>query len=295
MARILHRTIKVGTVDIFYRETLPRILIPDRPLILLLHGFPSSSHQYRSLMEKLGDDYRMIAPDYPGFGQTHIVPGSEIAFDYSFQNLSQVIEEFIDALGLGSFVLYAFDFGGPIGFRIAARRPELIAGLIIQNANAYEVGLSDAAWHFTMIDGRDHAGIKELGGQLSLDGIKSQYLTGVSDPESIAPDGYMLDQHYLEQPEHRAAMISLLRDYKTNLAEYPIWQDWLRRQRPPAQVLWGRNDPLFIEAGAQAYLADLPDAELHVFDTGHFALEECKDEIAPLIAEFVTRLSPTNT
>lgn len=295
MARIHHRTINVGAVNIFYRETLPRNPMPGRPPILLLHGFPSSSHQYRSLMQMLGDDHRMIAPDYPGFGQTHIVPGSENAFDYSFRNLSQVIEEFIDALGLGSFVLYAFDFGGPVGFRIAARRPELIAGLIVQNANAYEAGLSDAAWHFAMIDGRDDAGIKEFEGLLSLDGIKFQYLTGVSDPESIAPDGYMLDQHHLERPEHKAAMISLLRDYKTNLAEYPIWQDWLRRQRPPTQILWGRNDPLFIEAGAQAYLADLPDSDLHLFDTGHFALEECMDEIAPLIAEFVSRLGPTNT
>lgn len=295
MARILHRTIRVGAADIFYRETLPRSSRSDRPPILLLHGFPSSSHQYRSLMQLLGDDHRMIAPDYPGFGQTQIAPNSEGTFDYSFHSLSRVIEDFIDALGLGSFVLYAFDFGGPVGFRIAARRPELIAGLIIQNANAYEAGLSDATWHFAMLDGRDDAGIKEFEGLLSLDGIKFQYMTGVADTQSIAPDGYMLDQHYLERPEHKAAMMSLLRDYKTNLAEYPIWQDWLRRQHPPAQILWGRNDPLFIEAGAQAYLADLPDAELHIFETGHFALEECVDEIASLITAFVGRLDPAST
>ncbi len=235
----------------------------------------------------------MIAPDYPGFGQTQIAPSGDDTFDFSFQSLSRVIEDFIDALSLGSFVLYAFDFGGPVGFRIAARRPELIAGLIIQNANAYEAGLSDAAWHFAMLDGRDDAGTKEFEGLLSLDGIKFQYLTGVADTGFISPDGYMLDQHYLERQEHKAAMLSLLRDYKTNLAEYPIWQDWLRRQRPPAQILWGQHDPLFIEAGAQAYLTDLPDAELHIFDTGHFALEECVDEIAPLIAEFIGRLGST--
>ena len=291
MARIEHRSIKVGAVDVFYRETIPLKAATGQPSILLLHGFPSSSHQFQRLMEALGNEFRMVAPDYPGFGQTQVSPDEETGFDYSFETLAKVMEGFVDALDLGSFILYAFDFGGPVGFRIAMRRPELIAGVIIQNANSYDAGLSDGARHFAMIDSGDAEGVRALEQLVSLDGIKFQYLTGVSDPASILPDGYILDHHYLEPAERQAAMIALLLDYKANLASYSTWQDWLRRHLPPTQILWGRNDPLFLEAGARAYLADLPQAELHLFDTGHFALEECLDEIAPVIAEFVRRIS----
>lgn len=294
MARIRHRSITVGATSIFYRETVPLRANAGQHPILLLHGFPSSSHQFRGMMQALGHEFRMIAPDCPGFGQTQIKAGEESRFEYSFENLSCVIEEFIDTLDLGPFLLYAFDFGGPVGFRIAVRRPELIAGLIIQNANAYDAGLSEGARHFANIDGHDVAGVRALERLMSLDGIKFQYLTGVSDPETIAPDSYMLDQHYLEPVERKAAMMALLLDYKTNLAEYPAWQDWLRRHLPPAQILWGRNDPLFTEAGARAYLADLPHAEFQLFDTGHFALEECLGEIAPLVAGFARRIGQSS-
>ncbi len=191
----------------------------------------------------------MVAPDYPGFGQSRdLLPPA--GFTYNFENLSRTIEEFIDKLGLERFVLYVFDFGAPIGFRIAARRPDLIAGIIIQNANAYEAGLSDAARHFVSIDKADEAWLKELDGLLTLEGTKFQYFTGVADPEAISPDGYTLDQHYLDLPGRKTRLIDLLLDYKSNVESYPAWQAWLRRASPPAQVLWGRKDPLFLEAGA---------------------------------------------
>ncbi|WP_207795636.1 alpha/beta fold hydrolase [Phyllobacterium zundukense] len=277
-----------AAAEIFYRETVPEV-VEGRPPILLLHGFPSSSHQYSGLMHRLGREFHMIAPDYPGFGQSRDVspPG---AFVYSFENISRTIEEFIDKLSLERFVLYVFDFGAPVGFRIAARRPDLIAGVIIQNANAYEAGLSDAARRLVSIPRHDEAGLKELDGLLTLEGTKFQYFTGVADPESISPDGYTLDQLYLDLPGRKAHLIDLLLDYKSNVDAYPVWQEWLWQASLPAQILWGRNDPFFVEAGARAYLTDLPNAELHLFDTGHFALEERLDAIAPLVAGFVNRL-----
>ncbi|ATU94353.1 alpha/beta hydrolase [Phyllobacterium zundukense] len=288
MALIRYRTMNTAAAEIFYRETVPEV-VEGRPPILLLHGFPSSSHQYSGLMHRLGREFHMIAPDYPGFGQSRDVspPG---AFVYSFENISRTIEEFIDKLSLERFVLYVFDFGAPVGFRIAARRPDLIAGVIIQNANAYEAGLSDAARRLVSIPRHDEAGLKELDGLLTLEGTKFQYFTGVADPESISPDGYTLDQLYLDLPGRKAHLIDLLLDYKSNVDAYPVWQEWLWQASLPAQILWGRNDPFFVEAGARAYLTDLPNAELHLFDTGHFALEERLDAIAPLVAGFVNRL-----
>lgn len=289
MARIRYRTVNSADAEIFYRETIPSPEADSKPPILLLHGFASSSHQYAGLMRSLGNAFHTIAPDYPGFGQSRdlLPPGG---FEYSFENLSRTIEAFIDALGLKRLVLYAFDFGAPVGFRIAVRRPDLIAGIIIQNANAYEVGLSDAARHLVSIKRHDEAGVRELEGLLTFEGTKFQYLTGVSDPEAISPDGYTLDQHYIDLPGRKAHLIDLLLDYGSNVAAYPAWQQWFLRASPPAQILWGRNDPLFLEAGARAYLADLPNAEFHLFDTGHFALEERLDTIAPLVAGFVNRL-----
>ncbi|MBX5088352.1 alpha/beta fold hydrolase [Rhizobium lentis] len=287
MARIMHRRKRVGAADVFYRETVPETNDGGRPPVLLLHGFPSASHQFRSLMELLGDRIRMIAPDLPGFGHTQIIAGAEDVFEYSFDNLSRTIEELIDALNLESCVMYVFDYGGPVGFRIAARRPGLVAGLIIQNANAYDVGLSDAARYFAAIDQGDAAGVAELERLLTPAGIKFQYETGVQDPEAISPDAYSMDEYFMNLPGRKAANLQLLLNYKANLMEYPAWQSWLRERLPPALIIWGRNDPLFIEAGARAYLADLPHAELQLFNTGHFALEECLAAIAPLVEGFV--------
>lgn len=292
MVSILHQSITVGSAEIFYRETVPRNDASELLPILLLHGFPSSSHQYRGLMQAIGHEFGMMAPDYPGFGLTLITEDQAAAFEYSFDNLSDFIEAFIDRMKLDRFILYVFDFGGPIGFRIAMRRPELIAGLVVQNANAYHAGLSEGARYFAITDEGDPAGIKALEQLMSLEGIKSQYFTGVSDAEKIAPDGYTLDYHFLQEAERKAALMALLLDYTSNLASYPDWQDWMRGHLPPALVLWGRHDPLFPETGARFYLADLPHAELAFFEAGHFALEECLNEIAPLVADFSSRSVP---
>ncbi|HEV7306155.1 alpha/beta hydrolase [Ensifer sp.] len=286
---IRHRFVEIDGVRLFYRESVPNN--SDAPVVLLLHGFPSSSHQYRRLMDALGNDYRLIAPDYPGFGHSD-APTSTTSgghFTYSFDRLSDLIEGFVDALTLKRFLLYVFDFGAPVGFRLASRRPELIAGLIVQNGNAYHEGLSEAAQSFIALTPDDTDAGDKIEQLLTLDMTRAQYEGGTSDPERVAPDGWTMDQHFLDLPERRQPQYDLFFDYKSNLARYAEWQDWLRRDRPPTLIAWGRNDPFFTEPGARAYLRDLPGAELHLFETGHFALEEFLPEIAPLIADFVDR------
>ncbi|MEW1839512.1 alpha/beta hydrolase [Nonomuraea angiospora] len=269
---VQHGFVDVEGVEVFYREAGPEGGVP----LLLLHGFPSASHQYRRLMDALGGSYRVIAPDYPGFGHTRVPEG----FEYSFDRLADVVEGFVRAIGLGPFVLYAFDFGGPVGFRVAERHPEWIAGLIVQNANAYDEGLSEVA----------RQAVKTPSGELfTLPFTRGQYEDGTADPALVAPDGWTLDQHFLDLPGRKEAQLALARDYAGNLARYPAWQAWLRRHRPPTLVLWGRGDAIFLEPGAHAYRRDVPEAEVHVFDTGHFALEEKLPEIAPLIADFLER------
>lgn len=277
--QVAHRFVEVDGVRVFYREAGPA----DAPTLLLLHGFPSASHQFRRLIDALGTHYRLIAPDYPGFGHTEVPDG----FVYSFERLADIIEGFVQQLGLERFALYAFDFGGPVGFRLATRHPEWIAGLVVQNANAYEEGLSDAAR--AMVANRPGVpgaadNVREI---LVLPVTRGQYEGGTTDPALIAPDGWTLDQHFLDQPGRQEAQIALALDYHSNVELYPVWQRWLREHRPPTLIVWGRNDFFFPEPGAHAYLSDLPDADLHVFETGHFALEENLAEIAPLIADFL--------
>jgi pimeloyl-ACP methyl ester carboxylesterase len=276
---IRHHFADVHGVKVFYRETGPTHGIP----VLLLHGFPSASHQYRRLMGVLGSRYRLVAPDYPGFGHTEVPAG----FTYSFDNLAAVTHGFVRKLGLSRFVLYMFDFGAPVGFRLVQRDPAAVAGLIVQNANAYEEGLSEAARHVI-----NEASPEEIRtGLLTLPATRSQYEDGVGDVSLIDPDGWTLDQHFLDLPGRQAAQVELALDYKSNVAEYPTWQAWLREHQPPTLITWGRHDPIFLEAGAYAYLRDLPSAEVHLFDTGHFALEERLTEIAPIIAGFLDRVS----
>ncbi|MEU4313205.1 alpha/beta hydrolase [Nocardia sp. NPDC024068] len=282
---IHHRRIDVDGVEVFYRESVPGRT--DTPTLLLLHGFPSASHQFRRLIEVLGDRYRLIAPDYPGFGNT-TAPAD---FEYTFDRLADITEGFVQRLGLTRFAMYVFDFGAPVGFRLAERHPERITGLVVQNGNAYEAGLSDGAREFTALrperPGAEEA-IREL---LTLAGTRSQYETGVVDTAVLSPESWLLDQHYLDLPGRKQAQVALAFDYKSNIARYPAWQGWLREHTPPTLIAWGANDPFFPAPGAHAYLADLPDAELHLFDTGHFALETHLGEIAPLIAAFLDRLS----
>ncbi|MFI6317120.1 alpha/beta fold hydrolase [Nonomuraea sp. NPDC050556] len=273
--QIKHGFVEVDGVRVFYRETGPA----DAQPVLLLHGFPSSSHQYRRLMDALGGHHRLIAPDYPGSGHTEAPEG----FTYSFDRLADVMEGFVQTLGLKRFVLYAFDYGGPVGFRLATRHPEWIAGLIAQNANAYDEGLSEMARQLIP------APTDEL---FSLPVTRGQYEGGTTDPSLVAPDGWVLDQHFLDLPGRKQAQMELALDYGANVALYPAWQEWMRTHRPRALVLWGRNDAFFPEAGAHAYLRDLPGAEVHVLDTGHFALEDRLPAIAPLIDRFLKGPTP---
>ena len=292
---MIHRRVAVENVEIFYRETRPKDVGSTSPPILLLHGFPSTSHQYRALMERLGGSFRMIAPDYPGFGQSSapVATSDGGEFEYTFDNLSKAIESFIDKLGLTQVILYLFDFGAPVGMRIATRRPELVAGLVFQNGNCYEAGLSPAAKRLMSSERGDTDVAAELAGLLTPQGVRFQYVTGASHSENIAPDNYCLDLHYIEQPGRKRPQLDLLFDYKSNLSLYRDWQDWLRAVTPPTLIVWGKNDPFFTAAGAQAYLDDLPNAHLQFLDTGHFALEECLPQIASLISHFANRLSVT--
>ncbi|MER5938621.1 alpha/beta hydrolase [Streptomyces sp. NPDC001928] len=282
-ARTVHRHLDVDGVRVFYRESLPDR--PDAPVLLLLHGFPSGSHQFRALIDTLGSQYRLIAPDHAGFGHTEAPDG----FTYTFDRLADITEGFVQGLGLDRFVMYAFDFGAPIGFRVAERHPEWIAGLVVQNGNAYEEGLSDMALTLIGLTPETPGADDTIDGILTLDGTRSQYETGVADPGLIAPDGWTLDQHFLDLPGRREAQRSLILDYPSNVERYSDWQAWLRRHTPPTLIAWGRNDPFFTEPGAGAYLRDLPDAELHLLDTGHFALETHLSQVAALIADFLDR------
>lgn len=273
-ATIRSSTIRVDDVDVFYRHTGPE----DAPAIVLLHGFPSSSRQYKRLMDALGDRYRMLAPDYPGFGYTQAPED----FAYSFDRLADVIEGFVDALSLKTFWLYAFDFGGPVGLRLATRRPEMLAGLILQNANAYEDGLSELAQGL----------LNPTEDLFSPATTRFQYETGVNDTSKLDPDAWTIDQHFLTLPGRLQAQFALARDYASNIALYPQWQQWLREHQPPTLIMWGKNDPIFLETGAAAYLRDLPDAHLHLYDTGHFALEDQLPDMARTLDRFLSQLPP---
>jgi putative NADH-flavin reductase/pimeloyl-ACP methyl ester carboxylesterase len=280
--RIVHRYATVDGLRIFYREVEGP---PEAPTLLLLHGFPSASHQFRRLIDALGGRFRLIAPDYPGFGYSDAPP----SFTYSFDALADVVESFCRTLGLDRFTLYMFDFGAPVGFRLATRHPDWIAGLVVQNANAYEQGLSPFAHDFIALRPEHEGAEAKIRDLLTLAATRDQYLHGAGEPEAIAPDGWTLDHHFLELPGRKEVQVDLAFDYHSNVELYPRWQEWLREHRPPTLVAWGRNDPFFVEAGAWAFRDDVPDAEVHLLDTGHFALEEGVDEIAPLVRSFMER------
>jgi pimeloyl-ACP methyl ester carboxylesterase len=285
LPEIVHRFVEVDGVRIFYREAGRRNGVP----LLLLHGFPSASHQYRRLMDVVGTHHRVIAPDYPGFGHSD-APASVNeggAQAYSFEWLSHVIERFCEMIELDRFVLYTFDFGGPVGLRIATRRPERIAGLIVQNSNAYEEGLSPIARDFIALRPEQPGAAEQIRSMLTLGFTRDQYVGGAGRPELIAPEGWTLDQHFLDLPGRKQIQVDLAFDYRTNVAQYPNWQAWLRTARPKTLIVWGANDPFFTVEGARAYLRDVPAAELHLFDTGHFALEEKLPEISERVVAFM--------
>ncbi len=286
MASIAYKTLAIDGVNIFYREAGSS----SNPVILLLHGFPSSSHMYRDLMNDLADRYYLIAPDYPGFGNSDMPDRDK--YTYTFDNLSVTIEKFIDALKLTRFSLYMQDYGSPVGYRIAVRRPELIEALIIQNANAYEEGIGPA-----IDDGkrfwanRNTETENAMRNILTAEGTKFQYIDGVEDVQKISPDAYRYDQLFLDRPGNKEIQLDLLYDYRNNLTLYPVWQKYLREHQPRTLITWGKNDAMFTEKGALAYKKDLPKAEIHLLNTGHFALEEFHTEIAAYIDNFLKAAS----
>jgi pimeloyl-ACP methyl ester carboxylesterase len=273
-----YRTVKADGSEIFYREAGH----PSGATLLLLHGFPSSSAQYERLMQRLAGSFHLIAPDYPGFGQSPPLTGPT-----TFDRLADVIDAFTDAKALDRFSLYMFDFGSPVGFRIATRHPERVEGLVLQNGNAYEVGLGPGMQALEPYWKDRAANEAAIRGFLTLEATRSQYVDGVPDRTSVNPDLWELDQRYLELPGRDQVMLDLLHDYQNNVRLYPAWQEYLRRYTPPALLPWGRNDAFFPPDGARAYLQDLPDAELHLLDTGHFATATHHVEIAELINAFL--------
>jgi pimeloyl-ACP methyl ester carboxylesterase len=274
----------IGNVEVFYREAGPA----DAPVILLLHGFPTSSHMFRNLIPLLAQDYRVIAPDLPGFGNTKAPPRG--TFDYTFDNLARVIDEFTISLGLKRYAIYAFDYGAPTGYRLAVAHPERVTAIISQNGNAYVEGLSDqwGAWQtYWRSPTAEHR--EACRDSLSADTIRNfQYFHG-ADRKLISPDGYTLDITYMARPGAEENQLDLILDYRTNVALYPVFQQYFRTHRPPLLAVWGKNDPAFIPAGAQAYRRDIPDAEVHLLDTGHFALETHAPEIASYMRDFLNR------
>ncbi len=281
--KTLHKTVKVQGLDIFYREAGPK----DAPTILLLHGFPTSSQMFRNLIPALADRFHLVAPDYPGFGNSSMPPVD--AFDYSFDNLASVIDAFTQKLGLEHYILYVMDYGAPVGFRLAAKHPERVQALIVQNGNAYEEGLRDFWKPFRAYwKDRSEENAKPLKGFLRLEATKWQYTHGTRNPEVISPDTWTVDQYFQDRPGNKAIQLQLFYDYGSNPPLYPDWQAYFRRHQPPTLVVWGKNDQIFPAAGAHPYKRDLQNIELHLLDTGHFALEEDGDVIADLIRRFLS-------
>ncbi len=278
------KTVKVDGLDIFYREAGDK----NKPTILLLHGFPSSSHMYRDLINDLSEDYHLVAPDYPGFGQSS--SPSPSAYNYSFDNLTLTINHFIDALQLKKFSLYVQDYGGPVGFRIAAQRPELIQTLIVQNANAYNEGLGDALKPLVAYIQNQNAET-EKGARffLSFNTTKWLYTDGVEDVSKISPDSYTTDQYYLDRPGNDEIQLALFRNYGTNLSLYDSWHSYFRKYQPATLVISGKNDKLFLTVGAEAFKKDIKDAQINLLNGGHFVLEEKHAEAASVIKLFLAK------
>jgi pimeloyl-ACP methyl ester carboxylesterase len=282
---VTYKTQQVGQVNIFYREDGAR----DAPVVLLLHGFPTSSHMFRELIPLLADRYRVIAPDLPGFGQTETPERG--AFEYTFDNLAEVIEGFTEVLGLDRYAMYVFDYGAPVGYRMAMAHPERIAALITQNGNAYLDGFSDEwgpwqdYWRDPTPQNREACRTS-----LSAEVIEHwQYRTG-TDPRRISPDGYLLDIALMSRPGAEEIQLDLILDYRSNVALYPEFQAYFRNHQPPLLAVWGRHDPAFIPAGAEAFKRDIPDSQVHLLDTGHFALETHASEIAQFIRSFLGQI-----
>ena len=304
--KVQYHTVKVQGLDIFYREAGS----PDKPTLLLLHGFPTSSHMFRELIPKLAEDFHLIAPDYPGFGNSSMPLVKD--FDYSFDNLAKVVETFTEELKLERYSLYVMDYGAPIGFRLASAHPERVQSLIIQNGNAYTEGLDNNFWEpikqywidrNAVNKGLDNAwwknvkaaykqpnmkNIDALGFLVTMGATQWQYKNGTRNPEAISPDNWHMTQLLLDRPGNKAIQMELFHSYGTNVPLYPAWQEYFRKFQPPTLILWGAKDEIFPAAGAHPYRRDLKDLEMHLLDTGHFALEEDVTIMAKFIKRFLT-------
>jgi pimeloyl-ACP methyl ester carboxylesterase len=284
-----HRVIDIDGLKIFYREAGR----PNDEAILLLHGFPASSFMFRDLIPRLADRFHVIAPDYPGFGYSDAPVTPE--FDYTFDRLTDIVATFTDLMGLKHYGLYMQDFGGPVGFRLACRRPERVSFLVIQNANAYLEGLPDDFWGaarrlWAEPTAANYEAIREAG--MSRAAVEWNYTHGVGDATRISPDSWVLQNALLERPGNKDAMLALIYDYRTNPERYPEWQTYFRTHQPPSLIVWGKNDVIFPDSGAHPFKRDLPNVDLNILDTGHFALEEFGEEIAAHILRFRGKRSP---
>jgi pimeloyl-ACP methyl ester carboxylesterase len=276
------RKLNVDGLNLFYRKAGRA----DAPAVLLLHGFPTASHMFRDLIPLLSDQFCLVAPDFPGFGQSDMPPRDR--FSYSFEKIADVVERFTELAGLNRFAMYIFDYGAPVGLRLAVKHPERVTAIISQNGNAYEEGLSDGwnpirtYWREPTQSNRD-----ALRSFLSPETTFWQYTHGVADPAAVSPDGRSLDDFYMARPEAHEVQLDLLLDYADNVARYPAFQNYLRTYKPRLLAVWGRNDPFFLPAGAEAFKRDVPDAVVRFLDAGHFALETHAEQIAVAIREFL--------
>ncbi|AGC42949.1 3-oxoadipate enol-lactonase 1 [Myxococcus stipitatus DSM 14675] len=282
--QVRYRTVAIDGVDVFYREAGPK----DAPALLLLHGFPTSSHMFRNLIPALADRYRVIAPDYPGFGQS--AAPQRGTFDYTFDRYATLVEKLTEQLGVQRYALYVMDYGAPVGFRVATRHPERVTALIVQNGNAYDEGLA-GFWDPIKSYWREPtpANREALRWLTSSKATKWQYTNGVPDTSLVSPDAWTHDQALLDRPGNSDIQLDLFYDYRTNPPLYPQWQEYFRNHRPPTLVMWGKNDEIFVAAGAAPYVRDNPKAEVHLLDTGHFALETHGQQMAELIRDFLAR------
>jgi pimeloyl-ACP methyl ester carboxylesterase len=284
--KVAHRTVKVRDLNIFYREAGPE----DAPAVLLLHGFPTSSQMFRNLIPPLADRYRVLAPDYPGFGHSSMPPGDEFA--YTFDNLAGVVDEFTAILDLSKYALYVQDYGAPVGFRLASRHPDHVTAIVVQNGNAYDEGLDNDFWKPLKAYWREPTSRERrdaLRAFLNVEATRWQYTHGVPHPEFVSPDGWTTDQYLLDRKGNDEIQLDLFLSYGSNPPLYPRWQAYFREHQPPMLIAWGKNDAIFPPAGAEPYKRDLRTLDYHLLDAGHFALESDGDEIARLMREFLGR------
>lgn len=284
-SRVIYRFEKVDGLRVFYREAGPK----DAPTIVLLHGFPSSSHMFRNLIPALSDKYHVIAPDYPGYGYSDAPAPDQYA--YTFDHLADTVDHFLDQKGVTRYSFYIQDYGSPVGFRLATRHPERIQAIISQNGNAYDEGLAPFWAEFLYPYWKDPNPTNEANvrGLLTVDTTKFQYTQGFRNIEDVSPDAYTFDQAGLDRPGNDKIQLALFYDYRKNPPLYPSWHEYLRKYQPPVLAVWGKNDPIFLPTGAEAFAKDDPKTELHLLDTGHFALEEDGAIIAQLIREFLAK------